>query len=120
MPHTGKYIKEFQWSGPADDISPSELFDSVTYELDEVIKLVHTNFEGYFNGKHGYDFHPGNTTCGQEVFSTAPYYFFGNCHTVELPKCITDLGIDDIAVRAKVDVDIFVHHKHMFLSPDSQ
>ena len=101
-------------------MSIGDLYTKAAFSREQVIESTKINLENPLNGSRELFFGPNATICGKEVFVSYPYYFFGDCYVLELPKCVTDAGILEIAFRTKIDVDIFLHHWKQFLNPNSQ
>lgn len=109
------------WSSHFDDsISIPDLYIKAAFSREQVIQSAKINLENPLNGSRELFLGPNTTICGKEVFVAYPYYFFGDCYVLELPQCVLEAGILEIAFKTKIDVDIFLHHWKQFLNPNSQ
>ncbi len=54
------------------------------------------------------------------MFTEEPYYFNGICYSLRAPKCIAERGIAELVVLTNRDVEVFVHYKSQFRSPNAR
>ena len=64
---------------------------------------------------------PGHIFCeGEGIFKTSPYYYNGDCFSLDPPKCLQEAGILEVVITTTDKTDIFIHHGGQFLSPNSR
>ena len=108
------------WSSRLNDsLSIKDLYAKAAFTKEQLIKSTKISLERPLNGSRQVTFGPNANICGGKVFVAYPYYFFGDCFVLELPKCVLDAGVLEIDIRTKRNVDIFLHHRKQFLNPNS-
>lgn len=63
---------------------------------------------------------PEETFCDERLFRISPYYYNGDCFSMELPSCLREAGVLEIVFDFYNKTDIFIHHPGQFLSPNSR
>lgn len=58
--------------------------------------------------------------CGEPFFKVSPYYYNGDCFSMELPTCLREAGVLELNIDFFDKTDIFIHHPGQFLSPNSR
>ena len=91
-------------------------------KIDEVMEELSIHTAGQIGGQNIFSLSNDNfTLCGQSLFQAKPYYYNGDCYAMNMPKCLLDSGILEVALFFKMKkVDIFIHHPGQYLSPNSK
>ncbi len=116
---------ESQWVSSDGAASPGDLLDDVVVTLDEMVRQADVFTEAETaDGVSNFSVLPSNYSlpCGskEEVFVAKPYYYHGDCFSVRLPSCLTELGVLEVVFDFEQKVDVFIHHDGYFLHPNSR
>ncbi len=115
------YRKGSSWA--SNKTSPEILFEKAVLKRYDIIEEVVVDLEDPFNGVKQVVVNAQDHICGEgpEVWlDELPYYYNGDCYSLNLPRCLSHLGILEIMIKLKVPADIFVHHGGQLLSPNSR
>ncbi len=90
--------------------SPWKIFEQVTYDLTEIVdKLeIRTLDQGVL------------VNVQNVQWTEKRHMTFGRCYSMDLDEILTALGIEAIAITAKIDTFIYLHHPGQFLNSKSK
>ena len=110
-----------QWVSNHSDITPKKFYEDVVYRLEDVVLTVLFNLIKPIKGDKNPKVPPGHIFCdGEGIFKISPYYYNGDCFSLDPPKCLQEAGILEIVLTTTDKADIFIHHGGQFLSPNSR
>ena len=109
-----------QWSSNESQKDPEQLFDEITYELEELVHQVIFYTEDLVNGENLIKLKPREEFCSENLFQIQFFFTKGKCFTLKTPSCIHQAGIMKIRIQHKQNLTIWVHYPGQFLSPNSK
>jgi len=110
-----------QWVSNQSGVTPKEFYNDVVYSLENIVLNVLFNLIKPINGDKNPKVPPTHIFCGNEtIFKTSPYYYNGDCFSMDPPKCLQETGILEVVLTTTDKTDIFIHHRGQFLSPNSR
>ena len=121
IPSVNDYVFNAHWASNNTNMSPEALYEKVVKNVSKIVQNLTIHLNSCIDKEHNVNFNFGDLTCGnQSLFVIKEYYYNGDCLILQLPEYITSAGPLEIMLELKENVDIFIHHKNQFLSPNSR
>jgi hypothetical protein len=119
------YAHSYRWI-PSENVSASEYYSNITYSKSELLDKIQVATRNYVNNKTKLTFKGMNMTmyekCGNNedtAITTKPYYWYGECTILTLPKCILEASPIQIELFFKRDVVISLTYPGQFTGATS-
>ena len=102
----------YNHSGP--DRSPRQLFEEVTYKLEEIIKFARVSTWDEYNSTIVI---PVDGTLDPKLgrWVKKIHILYGYCYSLEIFSALSAFGISELAMESYVDIFIMLHHSGQFL-----
>ena len=55
--------------------------------------------------------------CGRSFFRSENHFYYGRCHSLEVPDCLQDLSLSELVVTLNTATDVYVHDRFNFHNP---
>ena len=108
------------WISNDSEKSAQQFYEEIVFSPGEVIQEINIFTRNSVNESRYIKANINDTLCSQALYSIKPYYYFGNCFTIQIPGCLFAAGILEIWIIVLQKVDIFIYHQGQFLNQNSR